>query len=55
MNFSLLFDDSARYVTRPDRYAERFAIMERLAVEEGIDVDSMELSVAERLWAQAEA
>jgi hypothetical protein len=53
MNFSMLFDDPDRYASRPRRYAERFASMERLAAQEDIDLNSAELTVAERLWERA--
>lgn len=50
MNFSLLFDDPVEYGSRAIRYRERFVALERLANRKGIDVASMDLAVAERLW-----
>ncbi|MGH3320244.1 MAG: hypothetical protein ACRDN9_08700 [Streptosporangiaceae bacterium] len=53
MNFSLLFDDAVEYATRADRYRERFARLEHLAGRRGIDLESLDLAGAERLWKEA--
>lgn len=53
LNFSLLFEDPVKHRTRANQYAKRFAVMERLAVQKGLDPDRLDLRTAEWLWSES--